>query len=163
MIKLKFYTEAAKLITKVGLKKHKQKQFRTYDAIFDPGSTMTTMSESLYNELGYKHNDPGKVRIIGINHESSGVSTLIDNFEIGGTNLGRLRIVVGQLHPKFENCIIIGMNVIIWYNFAINHHDKAITMVERKFKTSIMATRFTMKNILSINLASIEIDEIYSV
>ena len=51
MIEAKFYAEETKLITKVRLKKHCQKIGRLYDAIFDPGSTMTTMSESLFNNL----------------------------------------------------------------------------------------------------------------
>ena len=156
MIKVKFYTENTKLITKVRLRRQGQKVGRLYDTIFDPGSTMTTMSESLFNKLAYKLTEPGKVKIIGVNSESSGISTLIDFFEIGGVNLGNVRVVVGQLHPNFENSVILGMNVILWYNFAVNHPDKMIIMVERKLKTFDTTTRFTIKNITNINLAAYE-------
>ena len=101
----------------------------------------------------------GKVKIIGINSESNGISTLIGFFEIGGVDLGNVRVVIGRLHPKFENSIILGMNAIIWYNFAVNHTDKTITMMERKFKTFDISTRFTIKNITNVNLAAFEVTD----
>ena len=92
-----------------------------------------------------------------MNSENNGISTLINDLEIGNVNLGNVRVVIGKLHPKFENCIILGMNIIIWYNFIVNHTNKMITMVERRFKSLDMSMRFTIKNIMSVNLASYEI------
>ena len=156
-IKTDFQVVDSKMITNIVLKKHGHKAELDLDAIFDPGSTMTTMSETLFNRIGYPLQESGNVKIIGVNSESKGFSTLIDFMKIGGVNLGRIRIVVGQLHPKFANNIIIGMNILLWYDIAISHYNKTITLVERKFKGFDMSSRFIMHNIMNLNLASYEI------
>ena len=115
---------------------------------------MTTMSEELFEALGYSLKDTAKVKIIGINSESQGVSTLIDYFEIGGTNLGTIRVVIGKVRPIFQNTIILGMNVLSWYNFAVNYSVKRVFLVERRFTKLDMSKRFTMKDITEVDLVS---------
>ena len=154
-----FTMKETKLITTVMLKMHGKKNTLPYHVVFDPGSTMTTMSASLYKWLGYPKNDPANIKLIGLNGESQGFSTLIDYFEIGGVNLGSVRVAVGQLHPNFENSIILGMNVLMWYDFAVTHITKTITLLERRFKNYDTSNRFTLKNILAVNLTADEIDK----
>lgn len=143
-----------KLITTVMLKMHGKKNPLPYDIVFDPGSTMTTLSASLFKWLGYPKQDPANIKLIGLNGETRGFSTVIDYFEIGGVDLGKVRVAVGQLHPNFENSIILGMNVLMWYDFAVTHSTKTIALLERRFKNYDMSKRFTLKNILNVNLSS---------
>jgi len=158
MIKAIFTVKETKLITTIMLKMQGKKNVLPYDAVFDPGSTMTTMSDALFKWLGYSLNDPANIKLIGLNGESKGFSTVIDYFEIGGVNLGSVRVAVGQLHPNFENSIILGMNILMWYDFAVTHSTKTIVLLERRFKNYDISKRFTTKNILTINLATDEID-----
>ena len=148
----------AKIITTVKLKPYGKNVTLPYDAVFDPGAAMTTISAPLFESLGYPLNDPARIKLIGLNSENKGVSTVIDYFEIGGVDLGRVRVAVGQLHSNFENRIILGMNVLIWYNFAVTHSTKTITLLERKFKNYDSSKRFTLKNILAVNLTVDEVE-----
>ncbi|MCL2386901.1 MAG: retroviral-like aspartic protease family protein [Defluviitaleaceae bacterium] len=157
MIKTAFRVQSTKLITTVMLKAHGKESVFPYNAVFDPGCTMTTISHRLFERLAYPLKDPANIRLIGINGESKGVSTIIDYFEIGGVNLGSVRVAVGEVHPNFENSIILGMNILLWYDFAVTHSTKTIALLERRFKNRDMSARFTMKNIMIANLA---IDEI---
>ena len=151
-IELKFRIERSKIITEVKLKKELNSIILPYKAIFDPGSTMTTMSESLFNTLGFNRENTDTIKIIGVNSESGGFSTVIDYFEIGGINLGMVRVAVGSLAPQFQNNIIIGMNLLLWYDFALSHFTKKITLVERQLKNFDMSSRFVRKDIANINL-----------
>ena len=159
MIKTTFTVRETKLITTVMLKMHGKKNTLPYDVVFDPGSTMTTMSDSLFKWLGYPLNDSTNIKLIGLNGESKGISTVVDYFEIGGVNLGNVRVAVGQLHTNFENSIILGMNVLMWYDFAVTRSTKTIALLERRFKNYDTSKRFTTKNILAINLSADEISE----
>ena len=134
MIKATFRVQSTKLITTVMLKANGKEGTFPYSAVFDPGCTMTTISQSLFKRLSHPLNDPANIRLIGINGESKGVSTIIDYFEIGGVNLGSVRVAVGEVHPNFENSIILGMNVLLWYDFAVTHSTKTIALLERRFK-----------------------------
>ncbi|MCL2399707.1 MAG: retroviral-like aspartic protease family protein [Defluviitaleaceae bacterium] len=159
MIKTIFTIKETKLITTVMLKMYGKKEALPYDVVFDPGSTMTTISDTLFKWLGYPLNDHANIKLIGLNGESKGFSTVIDYFEIGGVNLGSVRVAVGQLHPNFENSIILGMNVLMWYDFAVTHSTKTITLLERRFKNFDTSRRFTIKNISTVNLTTYEVDE----
>ena len=53
MIKAIFTVKETKLITTIMLKMQGKKNVLPYDAVFDPGSTMTTMSDALFKWLGY--------------------------------------------------------------------------------------------------------------
>ena len=50
------------------------------------------------------------------------------------------------------------MNILMWYDFAVTHSTKTIVLLERRFKNYDISKRFTTKNILTINLATDEID-----
>jgi hypothetical protein len=50
---------------------------------------------------------------------SKGVSTVIDYFEIGGVDLGAVEIVIGEIHPMFQNHNILGMNIDFFIYAAI--------------------------------------------
>ena len=128
-----------------------------YYAVFDPGSTMTTISASLFESLGYPKQDAANIKLIGLNGESQGFSTVIDYFEIGGVNLGNVRVAVGKLHPNFENSIILGMNVLMWFDFAVTHSTKTIALLERRFHHFDMSKRFVLKNIATVNFSADEI------
>jgi hypothetical protein len=138
MIKLDFKLVDSKYITNAILRPYGTKRMQSIDLIFDPGSTMTAMSKKMFDELDYKLINPINVTLRGINGESKGVSTIIDNFEIGGENLGNVRVVIGDLHKNFEDCIILGVNVLVWYDYAVIHHKKQIVLQERNIKTDIL-------------------------
>ena len=78
MIKAIFAVKETKLITTVKLKMQGKKEALPYDAVFDPGSTMTTMSDELFKWLGYSLNDPTNIKLIGLNGESKGFSTVMN-------------------------------------------------------------------------------------
>jgi len=137
MIKLDFelieskYTIIAKL-QPVGAKKAER-----VELIFDPGSSMTVMPSKLFVKMGYVLDNPKNVLLRGINGESKGISTIINNLVIGNEDFGRARVVIGDLLEEFENSIILGVNILVWYNYAVLHHTKQIVLDERKIKTAI--------------------------
>jgi len=47
----------------------------------------------------------------------------------------------------------------MWYDFAVTHSTKTIALLERRFKNYDTSERFTLKNILTVNLAADEISE----
>jgi hypothetical protein len=137
MIKLDFELIESKYTTSARMRIVGEKRKRNADLIFDPGSTMTAMSKKLFDRLGYSLNSPRDVTLRGINGESKAISTIIDYLEIGGVNLGNVRVVVGDLHESFEDSIILGVNVLVWYDYAVIHRKKQLVLVERKIKTTI--------------------------
>ncbi|MCL2048425.1 MAG: retroviral-like aspartic protease family protein [Defluviitaleaceae bacterium] len=137
MVVLDFDLINAKYISRVKLLPPNSKKPLPYALVFDSGSNMTTISKPLFDKLGYSLEAPKDVIIRGINGESRGISTIINHFEIGGENLGRVRVVVGNLHKNFENSVILGVNVLVWYNYAVIHHKKQIVMEERRIATAI--------------------------
>jgi hypothetical protein len=159
-IDLDFKKKESKYITKVGLIKRSQKKGRVitltdyYNLIFDTGCTMTSMSAELFDYLGCSPKDEAKVKIKGINGESDGISSVIEFFEIGGVNIGPVRVAIGKFLPEFENTVILGVNVLMWYDFGVSHSNEIITLVERQFTKPPVNNedRFTSKNPSSIGL-----------
>jgi predicted aspartyl protease len=147
MIKVKFALERTRILTEVKLRKVNKKNPVTYKALVDTGCTITTMSDILFHELGYAYQDEAVVKIIGINGESEGVSTVIDYFEIGGVNIGPVRVAVSRLHDAHKDRVIIGMNIILWHHFAVRYDQKLIYLNERQFAKLDMSTRYTRKTI----------------
>jgi predicted aspartyl protease len=115
---------------------------------------MTSISAELFHSLGYSLKDEAKILIRGINGESEGISSVVDYFEIGGVNLGNVRIAVGKFLPEFEDTVILGVNVLMWYDFAVSHSNGSITLVERRFAQMPLSKekRFTLKNPAAIGL-----------
>jgi hypothetical protein len=105
-----------------------------YYAIVDTGSSDTAMSEQLFNELGYKEQEKIPTTITGINGKSKGFSTIIDDFILGDVNLGKTRITVSKFEPEFENIIILGMNILAWFNMLVSYSKGEIILAERKIK-----------------------------
>jgi hypothetical protein len=69
-------------------------------------------------------------------------------------NLGNVRVAVGKFLPKFQNTVILGVNVLMWYDFAVSHKNGLITLVERRFANMPVSKedRFTAKNPAAIGL-----------
>ena len=155
VIELDFEFKDAKIITRVRLKPKKGEKSLPYDAIFDTGCSKTTMSKDLFNTLGYVAKKAQAVKIIGINGESDGFSTIIDNFTIGSENLGDVRITVTDMQEKFNNSIILWMNILMWFNTQIHYTKKKITLAERAAE-GYTTTRFTRGDTNSIVLPSIQ-------
>jgi hypothetical protein len=147
MLNIEFTLEKTKMLTDVKLQKVNRKQPIVCKAVFDTGCSITTVADSMFKDLGLPWKDTANVKIIGINGENEGISTVIDYFEIGGVNIGPVRIVVGSLHSIHKDRIIIGMNIILWHNFAVRYDKRMIFMDERKFKNLDMGTRYTRKSI----------------
>ena len=128
-----------------------------YYAIIDTGSSDTAMSEQLFNELGYKEQKKIPTTITGVNGKSKGFSTLIDDFILGGVNLGKTRITISKFEPEFENIVILGMNVLVWFNMLVSYGKGEITLAERKIKNIDKYTRFSRVDIFSNNILASEI------
>jgi len=145
MIQLKFSFVNTKYVSKIKFMSLYGNKEKHTDLIFDTGCTMTTISEKVFNRSGFILKDERPIKIYGINGESSGVSTIISNFMLGGENLGDVRVAVGKLLPEFENCVILGVNVLAWYNYSVDHGNRMITLAERNFKnlSVIKSERFT--------------------
>jgi len=85
-----------------------------------------------------------------------GFSTIIDNFIIGGVDIGKTRITVAEVSLEFKNIIMLGMNVLVWFNMLVSHSKKEITLSERRIKGLDKSNRFYRTDIFSRNvLASI--------
>jgi hypothetical protein len=123
-----------------------------YYAIVDTGSSDTAMSEHLFKELGYKEQNKIPTTITGVNGKSKGFSTIIDDFILGGVNLGKIRVTVSKFEPEFENVIILGMNVLAWFNTLISYSKKELTLAERKIKNIDKNARFIRTDIYSKNI-----------
>ncbi|MCL2605330.1 MAG: retropepsin-like domain-containing protein [Defluviitaleaceae bacterium] len=137
MIELDFEFVDAKYVTNVSLVPNGEKTAQLIDLIVDTGSSMTVMPKSLFDDLGYGWQNPRNVIIRGVNGESKGISTLIENFIIGGENIGTVRVVVSDLHPSIQDRMILGVNMLVWYNYAVVHHKRQIILEERRIKTKI--------------------------
>lgn len=147
-IKLDFELQKMKYISQVGLRDGSY-----YDLIFDPGSNMTTMSKKLFDTLKFPLRDAASVTISGLNDKGKGISTVIDYFEIGDVNIGSVRVVLGSVLPEFENSIILGVNVLMWFEYSVSHRKNEIELVERKVKNAkylskpvTKENRFVLKN-----------------
>jgi hypothetical protein len=157
-INLNFFVSKAKLITQIGLKVYdksgaEKKQVDLYDAVFDSGCEMTTISDLLFDDLGYSYKDEADITIISVNNESKGKSSIIDYFELGGVNIGPVRVAVGKIHENHKDRIILGMNVLLWHHVIVNYHKKQISLIEREFRNLDLSLRYTVKDITAVNLA----------
>lgn len=110
------------------------------------------MPTHLFNMLGFEEQSRLKVTITGINGKSEGFSTIIDNFLIGGVDLGKTRVTVSDVSPEFKNTIIMGMNVLVWFNILVSHAKREITLVERQIKGLDKSSRFYRTDIFSRNV-----------
>ena len=156
MIMLPFDMDKLKIVTQVKLVTKDRIHPTPFDAYLDTGSTDTVISTHLFKGLGFKEQGRLKVSIAGINGKSEGFSTIIDNFIIGGVDLGKTRVTVSEVSPEFKNIIILGMNVLVWFNMLVSHAKKEITLAERQIKGLDKSNRFYRTDIFSRNvLASI--------
>ncbi|MCL2387816.1 MAG: retroviral-like aspartic protease family protein [Defluviitaleaceae bacterium] len=131
-IELDFEVIKDKITIKVLLRQHSSKQYVQYDAIIDTGCNRTTISKTLFSDLGYEYKETQPVKILGINGESRGTSTIIDNFMLGGTDLGKMRITVADIHPQFTRKIILGMNILKWFSFMVDFGAKKVVLFDRR-------------------------------
>ena len=117
------------------------------DLIIDCGAAMTTISPQLFKRLKLNVKDKTPIRIIGINSEEISYSTLIPSFVIGGFDLGEVRVAVGTMRSEFQNSILLGMNIMGWFDFGWSISNKRISLIPRRFKdTTIWDRCFTYKN-----------------
>ena len=147
IIILDIQMQKLKIVSSVKLKTEKSKVFVDYDMYVDTGSSDTVISEQLFNELGYKEQEKIPATIIGINGKSKGFSTIINDFIIGGVNLGKTRVTIAKLEAEFANVVILGMNVLAWFNMLVSYSKKEITLAERKIKNIDKSTRFNRVDI----------------
>jgi len=148
-----FELESGKITTSVKLIPKDSKIPLPYDAILDTGCNKTTISRSLFETLGYSIKDKREVTIIGINGESKGFSTVIDNFILGDTDLGSVRVTVADVQKEFTNKIILGMNILMWFNLLISYSNKRLTFATRVVK-GYTTTRFSRSDTSTINLTA---------
>ncbi|MCL2604577.1 MAG: retroviral-like aspartic protease family protein [Defluviitaleaceae bacterium] len=151
-IVLPFEMDKLKISTEVKLKiagRTKPASFRVH---LDTGSTDTVMSSHLFKTLGFKEQSRLKVTITGINGKSEGFSTIIDNFIIGGVDLGKTRVTVSDVSPEFKNTIVMGMNVLVWFNMLISYTKGEVTLAERQIKELDKSSRFYRTDIFSRNV-----------
>ena len=104
--------------------------------------------------MGLREKKRIETTITGINAKSKGFSTIVDNFVIGGVDLGDTRITISNVSLEFENIVVLGMNVLVWFHKAIDYRKNEITLVERRLKNIDMKTRFYRTDIFSHNLLS---------
>ena len=116
-----------KIITKVKLSNIKI----PIDLILDCGATMTTISSDLFKRLKLEVKDKSPVKILGINSTEQSFSTLIPSFTIGGADLGEVRIALGTMLPEFQDKIILGMNILGWFNFDVSISNKLLKLKPR--------------------------------
>ena len=82
---------------------------------------------------------------------------MIDDFILGGVNLGKTRITVSKFEPEFENIVILGMNVLVWFNMLVSYGKREITLAERKIKNIDKSTRFNRADIFSQNILASDV------
>ena len=146
-----------KIVSSAELLIGKSKKPMLYNAYVDTGSSDTAISEQLFASLGYKEQEKIPVTITGVNGKSKGFSTIIDDFIIGEVNLGKTRITVSKFEPEFTNIIIIGMNVLAWFNMLVSYNKGEITLAERRIKNINKETRFSRADIFSKNILASEL------
>ena len=143
IINAKFKMRDAKIVSEVELLKNEA----PLDLIVDCGAAMTTISPQLFKELNLKAKDKAQIKIIGINSEEISYSTLIPSFVIGGVDLGEVRVAIGTMRPEFQNSILLGMNILGWFDFGFSMSNKQISLIPRKFKDKTIWNRcFAYKN-----------------
>ena len=117
------------------------------DLIIDCGASMTTISPQLFKDLRLEVKDKTQIRIIGINSEEISYSTLVPSFIIGGVDLGEVRVAIGTMRPEFQDSILLGMNIIGWFDFGLSISNRLISLIPRRFKdTTIWERCFAYKN-----------------
>ena len=126
-IEAEFKIKKTKIITKVKL----PNIVDPVDLILDTGASMTTISPKLFKRLNTEPKDKSPIKIIGINSIENSYSTLIPEFTIGRINLGEVRIAVGTMRDEFQNKVILGMNILGWFNINISMNSKIITLSPR--------------------------------
>lgn len=151
-ITLPFEADKLKITTEVELKAPGRVSFTPFRAFLDTGSTDTVISNHLFMILGFKEQNRLKVTITGINGKSEGFSTIVDNFVVGGVDLGKVRVTVSDVSPEFKNTIILGMNVLVWFNILLSHNKREITLAERQIKGLDKSNRFYRTDIFSRNV-----------
>ena len=162
-IRTKFKLNALKMYIPAKLRSEKSKVFLPYYAVVDTGASDTAMSVHLFKMLGYKEQGKLKTTITGINGKSEGFSTIIDNLVIGGVDLGKTRVTVSEISPEFKNTVVLGMNVLVWFNMLISHSKGEIILSERQIKGLDTFDRFYRADIFSRNvLASIVEHEVHN-
>ncbi|MCL1999189.1 MAG: retroviral-like aspartic protease family protein [Turicibacter sp.] len=160
-IRLPFFLRDTKIISEVFIL-NKEGEYQACELIIDCGCVMTTISPQLFEELGFEITDEAKIAIIGINSREIGVSTIIPSFKLGTEELGGVRVAVGTMRPEFQNSILLGMNVLGWFDFGWSMSNKMAVLVPRKFKDAGIFQRcFRFKNPKNRLLAvEVENDEV---
>ena len=159
MIKIPFTLRKTKIISKVNLlnNEHKNKDF---DLIIDCGCSMTTISPQLYKRLGSPIKDKAHINVIGINSCERSFSVLLPSFRIGGEDLGEVRVAVGHMRPEFQNSVLLGMNILGWFDFGWTMFTKTAILRPRQFKNpNFINNCFKLKN-PSSKLLVIDTEEI---
>ena len=160
-IVLPFDMDKLKIVTQIRFKPEGRVNPTPFDAYLDTGSTDTVMSVHLFEMLGFKEQHRLKVSIAGINGKSDGFSTIIDHFIIGGVDIGKTRITVAEVSSEFKNIIILGMNVLVWFNMLVSYAKKEITLSERRIKGLDRSNRFYRTDIFSRNVLANITEEIF--
>jgi len=156
MIELPFILDDMKMITEVEIKLPGKNSLHKLRLIFDTGCSMTTISDKLFTNLKLPQKDAVPITIIGINSEEKGISVVLDSFMLGGVDLGNVRVSIGKMKPHFQDSIILGMNVLMWYDIAVVNRKKKIFLKERRFKDLDIAygQKYSVTNPSSFNLAT---------
>ena len=126
-ISVDFEVVKTKIITKVKLPNIKY----PIDLVVDCGATMTTMTPQLFKRLNLQEKNTAPINIKGINSTERSFSTLIPSFTIGNIDLGEIRVAIGTMLPEFQNKVLLGMNILGWFNFTVNMNGKLLTLIPR--------------------------------
>jgi predicted aspartyl protease len=92
-INLKFELRDLKIVSKVKMTR-KSGGFERADLIIDTGCSTTTISPELFKKLGHPLIDAYEIKVFGLNSVEKSYSTILPHFEIGGVNLGPVRVVM---------------------------------------------------------------------
>jgi len=159
MIELNFTLEDTKMLSKVSITKP-NKIDEELTLIIDCGCSMTTMTPQLFQRLGFPKKDESPITIYGINSEEKGFSTLIPSFKLGAVELGEIRVAVANMRPEYQNSILLGMNILGWFDFGWQMRTKRIYMYPRNFAdANYIQEGFRLKNPKTKLLAA-EVDDV---
>lgn len=78
----------------------------------------------------------------------------MESLILGGVDLGKVRVCVGKTHPKFQDYIILGMNVLMWHDIVIANAKRKIFLQERKFQNLKFEDKYSHSNPASLNLVA---------
>jgi hypothetical protein len=153
-LSLDFELINAKIRTHVGLLPAGAGKYKTVPAIFDLGNNITAISPQMFKMLEVAPKDAAPVTIDTASPVKEGdniikgFTTIIYNFELGGEDIGPVRIVVGPINPKFRDYVILGMNILQWFDTTIRYRKGEIYLAERMFKfgTTEKNKRFVLKD-----------------